>query len=730
MNWMEEVNKEEGRNHSLMSFDEYMRLFGKLPHKELRTSGIYLKEMFDYFGRNEDGSFQLFTKEHAQAPAVHGQRRVQKRIYNFLQNFVEEGYNNKFILLIGPNGSAKSSLVKKIMLAAEDYSQTDEGALFTFNWIFPIDQFTKGSLGLSGKAGEKHDTYAYLEDKDISAIINSELKDHPILLIPIKTRQKMIEDAFKNDPGKLDSVKKSYLYNGDLSNRNRMIFDALLKSYKGDYQEVFKHIRVERLHINRRYSSSATTIEPQLHVDAHMQQITMDRRLASLPPSLQSLNLFSLSGEVVLANRGILEFSDLLKRPLDTFKYLLMTMESKTINLHGILTELDIFFIGSSNEIHFQAFRQHPDFNSFKGRFHFIKVPYLMNYKEEAKIYDEQVNQIKDVSNFEPHTLESLCLWAVMTRMRASSAQNFNITQLGQVVQNFNPLEKALYYAERILPDKLDSETKQIMRAHIRDVFNEYDNDVVYEGKFGISPRDLKQIIYDLAYTNKHVTFVEALEALRALSEKKDEFDFLNIAPQGAYHDPFAFCDLIESHCLDLLDSEVRDSLGLVDDRSYEDYIAKYILSINAIIKGEKVKNTVTGKFEAPDSYFISEFESNVFINESPENFRSNLIARLGAYALDNPGKPIKYAVIFEDLVNLLQESFRNEQKKVISKISSNLMLYLAEKREGKSSGITNESRTQINSLLGNLTNKYRYSEDGAITSLQYLLKMRYDTRA
>jgi hypothetical protein len=80
--------------------------------------------------------------------------------------------------------------------------------------------------------------------------------------------------------------------------------------------------------------------------------------------------------------------------------------------------------------------------------------------------------------------------------------------------------------------------------------------------------------------------------------------------------------------------------------------------------------------------------------------------------------------------VNLLQESFRNEQKKVISKISSNLMLYLAEKREGKSSGITNESRTQINSLLGNLTNKYRYSEDGAITSLQYLLKMRYDTRS
>ena len=46
----------------------------------------------------------------------------------------------------------------------------------------------------------------------------------------------------------------------------------------------------------------------------------------------------------------LFQFSDLLKRPLDTFKYLLMTMETKNINLGGIQTELDAFFIGSTNE--------------------------------------------------------------------------------------------------------------------------------------------------------------------------------------------------------------------------------------------------------------------------------------------------------------------------------------------------------------------------------------------
>lgn len=730
MKWMEEVNKEEGRYQNVLAFEDYMKLFEKNPEKELRPTCIYLRDMFDYYGVNPNGGFNLFSREHADAPPVYGQIKTQKRIYQYLQNFMEEGFNNKFILLVGPNGSSKSSIVKKIMLSAEDYSATDEGSLFSFSWIFPIDQFVKGSLGLSGGTADKNlHSYAFLEDKDISAILSSELKDHPLLLIPIKTRQKLIEDAFKGDGTRLETIRKSYLYNGDLSQRNRLIFDALLKNYKGNFSEVFKHIRVERLNINRRYSIGATTIEPQLHVDANLQQITMDRRLASLPPSLQSLNLFSLTGEVVLANRGILEFSDLLKRPLDTFKYLLMTMESKTINLHGILTELDIFFIGSSNEIHFSAFKQHPDFNSFKGRFNFLRVPYLMSYKDEEKIYHEQISKLKFEATFEPHSLAALCLWSVMTRMRAPIAKNFHDEKLGKIAEALSPLEKCLLYAEKETPDTFDSESRQILKMGVEDVQNEYENDSMYEGKFGISPREVKQIIYDLASNHKSVTFVEVLDYLKGLIEKKSEFDFLNISHQGEYHSPRKFIDLIETWNLDILDNEVRESLGLIDERSYEDYISKYILSINAVIKGEKVKNNVTGKFEAPDSYFIKEFESNVHMNEVPEKFRSSLIARLGAYALDNRGKAIVYSEVFEDLVHLLQESFRKEQKKIIDKIGKNLVLYLAEKKEGGNHNVDTEVRGQIMGMIRSLQEKYHYSENGAISSLQHLLKMRYDTQ-
>lgn len=732
MKWIQEVNEEQGRYSHVRSFDEYMKFFESNPERELRATATYLKDMFNHFGRSSAGGYNLFLREHPDSPPVHGQIRVQQRIYQALKNFIEEGFNNKFILLVGPNGSSKSSLIKKIMLATEDYASTDEGALWTFSWVFPIDQFVKGSLGLSGGVGERHlQTYAYLEDKDISAILPSELKDHPLLLIPQRARHKMIEKAFEKEPEKLESVKKTYLWTGDLSQRNRLIFDALLKSHKGSHEEVYKYIRVERLFINRRYSRGATTIEPQLHVDAQMQQITMDRRLASLPPSLQSLNLFSMAGEVVLAARGILEFSDLLKRPLDTFKYLLMTMESKTINIQGILTELDIFFIGSSNEIHFSAFKQHPDFNSFKGRFTFIRVPYLLSYHDEELIYKEQVRHVSDHSRFEPHALEALCLWSVMSRMRSPSARNFKDEKLGGIAEQLSPLEKALLYDHNGTPEKMDSESRQLLRMEVEEIAHEFENDGMYEGKFGISPREVKQLLYDIADQHKRVTFVEVLEALATLSERKQEYDFLNITSQGDYHSPRTQIDLIEDYELDQLDSEVRASLGLVDGRSYEDYLAKYIMQTNALIKGEKVKNYVTGKFEVPDAFFIKEFESNVSLSETPERFRSNLISRLGAYSLDNPGKAIVYSDVFEDIVRLLQESFRKEQAKLIGRIGTGLVLYLQEMKDGvSSSSLSQENRQLIRNILQELQGKYGYSQDAGIHLLQHLLKKRYNGAA
>lgn len=729
--WISQASQQIDTHADVLSFADYMQIFESSARLECRPTFEYIRDMLNHYGVEKDGSFTLFKTQHPDAPAVHGQVKVQQSLYQNLVNFSEEGFNNKFILLIGPNGSSKSSLVSKMIKGLEDYSETDSGRLFSFSWIFPLENYVKGSLGLNSTVRENtHGSYAYLEDKEISAIMPSELKDHPLLLIPKEYRQNLIDEALKDDERLLSAVKKSYLYRGDLSKRNRMIYDALLKNYKGKHQEVLKHIRIERFTISKRYSTAAVTIEPQIHVDARMQQITMDKRLQSLPPSLQSLNLFSLQGEAVLANRGVLEYSDLLKRPLDAFKYLLMTMETGSINLQGILTELDIFFIGTSNEIHLAAFKQHPDFNSFKGRFNFITVPYLTDVNHEEKIYEEQVAGIRDRSRFSPHALSALCLFAVMSRLRVCQTKNYNDKKLANIATNMNPLEKALYVAHIEMPERLDIESRQILKQGYDEIVCEYVNDSLYEGKFGLSPRDLKHIIFKLSSLHSNVTFVEVLEYIQHLIQKKNEYDFLNMAPQADYHNPARFIDLIKEHNLNIFDRELRSSLGLVDDRSYEDYIRRYIENVNALIKGEKIKNSTTGKFVDPDDFFIKEFESAIALKEDPKTYRSLLISKLGAYYLDNPKTTIVYTTVFPDLVDRLQESFRIEQKKVIMNISRNIMFFEAEYSKtldpNQSSPLTDENRRVIKSVLKNLENRFGYTEGAAMSLVKFLIKERY----
>ncbi len=734
MDWIKEASKTVSAQNEIMSYDEYINYFKEHTALQCRPSFLYLLDMLDYFGISNRGNFKLFLMEHHDSPPVYGQYKPQKAIFHNLKNFEEEGFNNKFILLVGPNGSAKTSLVRKIIKGAEDYSRTSQGALYTFSWVFPIDNYIKGTLGLNAKPSEHNLlSYAHLEDKDISAILPSELKDHPLLLIPLEYRREILDEALKGHPKQLESIKKSYLYQGDLSKRNRMIYDALLKNYKGDHAEVLKHIRIERFTISRRYSTSAVTIEPQLHVDAQMQQITMDKRLGSLPPSLQSLNLFSMQGEVVLANRGILEYSDLLKRPLDAYKYLLMTMETGSINISGILTALDIFFIGTSNEIHLNAFKQHPDYNSFKGRINFIRVPYLLDYKSETKIYREQVAALQDKATFEPHSISILSLFAIMTRLRAPQAHGFQDKALAEIATTLDPLEKTLFLSEdRVLPERLDSDAKKVLRQGVDEILEEFENENLYEGKFGISPRDIKKIIFHLSELHRNVTFMEVIDYLEKLIQQKNEFDFLNMSPHGDYHHPARFVSLLKEYGLSIFDSELRNSLGLIDNRSYEDYIKRYIENVNALLKGEKIKNSATGRFEDADDFFIKEFEKSIDLKEDAKNFRYNLISQLGAYALDNAGKTIVYSEVFPELIKRLQESFRNEQKKVIQNIAQNLVFFEAElekKDQGKKmtgSTLSDKNREQIVVTLKNLTTQYHYTQSGAMNLMKFLIKELY----
>src|SRR6185436_19707627 len=182
-----------------------------------------------------------------------------------------------------------------------------------------------------------------------------------------------------------------------------------------------------RFFVSRRYRQAVATVEPQLAVDARSRQLTMDRSLSSLPPALQSLTLYEMQGELVDGNRGILDFADLLKRPLESFKYLLGTVEQGRVSLDVAVLEVDTVFVASSNEGYLNAFKEVPEFQSFKGRMELVRAPYLLDYRQEQKIYEAHIRSFTTTlagvegagqKHGAPHVSWVTSLWSVLTRMK------------------------------------------------------------------------------------------------------------------------------------------------------------------------------------------------------------------------------------------------------------------------------------------------------------------------
>ncbi len=241
--------------------------------------------------------------------------------------------------------------------------------------------------------------------------------------MPVPDRQRLLEAAFKR-VGEAEPPNE-WIMRGQLSHKSQQVFEALLSSYDGSYAEVLKHVQVERYFISRRYRVGAVTIGPQLSVDAAERQVTMDRSLQSLPASLQAVTLYEAKGELVDAAGGVLEFSDLLKRPLDAFKYLQLSVETGEVALTAQNVQLNCVMMGSANELHLDAFREHAEFASFRGRLELARVPYLRSYEQERLIYDTHVapHVRRHVA---PHATEMAALFAVFTRMRKPNPDRYS----------------------------------------------------------------------------------------------------------------------------------------------------------------------------------------------------------------------------------------------------------------------------------------------------------------
>ncbi|MBH24697.1 MAG: serine protein kinase [Myxococcales bacterium] len=720
----------------ILSFQEFFELFQAQPRRYGRNIAQYLRDCFDHFGITERPApwgtqrrFNLFDCPwDGGEQRLIGQENTQRAVYRLLTNFVQEGRIQRIILLHGPNGSAKSSLINCIMRALEVYSRTDEGALYTFNWVFPTEKISRGSIGFGGSdvtiGGQPRSaltTYAYLDDLSVDAKIASAMRDHPLLLIPLTERERLLKATYGDDV-----IVPDYLRKGDLDHISKRIFEALLASYQGDMSQVLRHIQVERFFISRRYRVGAVTIEPQMRIDAGSRQITVDRSLQSLPASLQNQTLFEVFGPLVEGNRGVVEYNDVLKRQPELNKYLLATGEKATASLDHANIFLDALLIGSANELYLDAFKKAPDYPSFKARLELVRMPYLLDYMVEAHIYDEQISTTEIGKPILPHTAHVAALWAVLTRLTRPQPDEGEFSDdLKKVIEELTPIQKADLYATGQTPDHLSAELGRELASAIPELMNQSSDTSDYEGRYGASPREMKLLILNAAQNGEypHLSPLALFDELRQLVRDPSVYPFLQLKPEGPYHRFEEFIETVTERYLDILDHEVRVAMGLVEESAYDTLFKRYIDHVTHAVRGEKIHNRTTSQYEEPDEDLMEQVERQLSITEDAEEFRRSIMSTIAAWSIDNPGQTISYAVIFPKYLAALRNAYFEEHQEQIRKLQQALLVYIDDDGVG---GLSRAEQEQAEQTLVNLREEFGYTREGAREVVVFLMQRRY----
>lgn len=712
---------------SLLSFQEYLDIVAETPQVQLRDAARYIRDCFDHYGTQtlHRPYGQLLRYRLFDAPfdagqsAVYGQEAVQQHIYGQLTDFVRQGRVSKLILLHGPNGSAKSSLIRCIFSALEHYSHTPTGALYTFNWVFPTKQLGRSNIGFSGAhTAQELDSYAHLPESGVDARLRTETRDHPLLLLPRDLRLSLLRTWLGPD-----HPLPSNLSEGELSPKARQIFDALLRAYQGDLSEVLKHVQVERFYISRRYRSAAATVDPQMHVDAAVKQITGDRSLSALPPSLQNLNLFEAMGDLVQANRGLLEFNDLLKRPIEAFKYILSTCEHGTVRLNEMTLHLDTVFIGSCNEVLLEAFTKHPDFESFKARIELIKVPYLVDYLAEERVYTPFLQSAAITKAIAPHTATLAALWATLTRLSPPMMDGLS-RELQKQLNELSPIEKAQLYAQGEIPPDFSQEQSAELKMRLVDLYHEQRSGTHYEGRYGASPREIKATLLAAARMPRYNTLsaFALLEQLQQLCEQEHIYKFLQREPKGLYYHPIKALSAVRDWYLERVEEELNAAMGLVATDAAHDLLSRYVDQVMYFVRKEKWYNPITGNHEDPDERLMREVEKYFNVKEREvENFRASTLHRIAAWKMDHPEAQLDLASLFKSQIAHLNECFYDERRVQGTKLMTAMRDHLLTHH----TALDTELRERAQQSIQQLKEKYGYTDETLLEVLSAVLKMR-----
>ena len=542
-----------------------------------------------------------------------GMERPLEKVMRFLHSASMRGEESRqVLLLLGPVGAGKSAVIEHIKLALESCDP-------------------------------------------IYVLEGCPIREEPLHLIPRSLRAQFEESYSLKIEGDLCPVCRYRLIN--------------------EFESDYTRFPITQTSFSIRGRQGVGVVPP-------MDPNTQDTSLLIGSEDISKLDLYpeddprvlSLNGAFNVGNRGIVEFVEVFKNEIEFLHTMITATQEKSVPSPGkqAMIYFDGVILAHCNEAEWNKFKSEHTNEAILDRIVRINVPYTLEYEQEVKIYKKLIGRSDFNYHIAPHTLEIAAMFAVLSRLKASS--------------KVDPLTKMkIYNGKEIIEKGL------IKRVDIKDLRDEVED----EGMSGISTRFImKSIDAALADSTKNmITPISIRDSL--IKQVKEQI----VNPDDRKHYLQFLQKTLHEEYLSILEKEITKAFVTAYEEQAESLFNNYLDHAEAYVNSAKVKDRVTNEEMEPDESFLQSIEEQIGIKgSSKNNFRADISSYM--FAKLRRGEVINwrtYGPLKEAIENKLVSSVRD-----ISRIIT------------KSKSRDTKQKKKFNAMVGTLIEDYGYNEDSA----------------
>ena len=609
------------------TFQDYFELVTGNP-RLAQLSHARINEMIHAAGTEKvnEGSRDEVTRYNFFADEIYGIEESIAKIVEYFKSAAQRlEVRKRILLLMGPVGGGKSTLVNLMKRGLENYTKNESGAVY--------------------------------------GIKNCPMHEDPMHLIPQELRPE------------IERLYGIYI-EGDLCPQcsHRLIHDT-----GGRHEDVM----VERVVFSEKDRVGIGTFSPSDPKSQDITELTGSIDLSTIGEvGVESdPRAYRFDGELNIANRGVMEFIEMLKCD-EKFLYSLLTLSQEQNIKTGRFAMIyaDEVIISHTNESEYANFVGNRKNEALQDRIILVKVPYNLRVSQEERIYKKLLDQSEAMRNVHiaPYTLRTAAMFAVLTRLEDPKKASVDL------------IKKMKLY---------DGEDVEGFKS--KDV-RELKDETVREGMDGISPRYIINRLSG-ALVKEGITFITPIDALRAIKDGFDQHTGISAEQKERY---LNLISAARKEYDEIAKTEVQRAFVYSFEEMARTMCNNYLDNVEAYCNKDRLRDQITDDEIEPDESLMRSIEQQIGVSENAKNtFRQEILIRISSFA--RKGMQFEYKS-HERLKEAIEKKIFADLKDVV-KITTSVKTP------------DPDQLRRINEVIDRLTREHGYTPESANELLTYV---------